>query len=169
MIMRHLVRTILVRNLVQISAKYLLSRPCKDFFSLSFKDWWQNIIFLWKLSGVSHGDRDKGKKNFCLYSHRLSLLFLRFERLSNKRCWLYVSHIDLVKIRKKCHPLLSSISNIQKKGFVHLAKIKIALTPLIFFEIIISVIGFSLQSSPQFIVWKLAFLELKNRLYLRTN
>ena len=101
MIMRHLVRTILVRNLVQISAKYLLSRPCKDFFSLSFKDWWQNIIFLWKLSGVSHGDRDKGKKNFCLYSHRLSLLFLRFERLSNKRCWLYVSHIDLVKNQKE--------------------------------------------------------------------
>ena len=109
------------------------------------------------------------KKNFCLYSHRLSLLFLRFERLSNKRCWLYVSHIDLVKIRKKCHPLLSSISNIQKKGFVQLAKIKITLTPLIFFEIIISVIGFILQSSPQFIVWKLAFLELKNQLYLRTN
>ena len=111
----------------------------------------------------------KGKKNFCLYSHRLSLLFLRFERLSNKRCWLYVSHIDLVKIRKKCHPLLSSISNIKKKGIVHLAKIKITLTPLIFFDIIISVIGFILQSSPQFIVWKLAFLELKNWLYLRTN
>ena len=111
--------------------------------------------------------RQRKKKNFCLYSHRLSLLFLRFERLSNKRCWLYVSHIDLVKNQKEMSSFV--IFYIKKKGFVHLAKIKITLTPLIFFEIIISVIGFSLQSSPQFIVWKLAFLELKNRLYLRTN
>ena len=61
--------------------------------------------------------------------------------------------------------LLFQIS--RRKGLFNLPKSR--LTPLIFFEIIISVIGFILQSSPQFIVWKLAFLELKNWLYLRTK
>ena len=138
--------------------------------SLSFKDWWQNIIFLWKLSGVSHGDRDKGKKKtfvFILIAFLFSSWDLRDLAIKDVDFMCLISILS--KSERNVNPLLSSVSNIKKKGFVQLAKIKITLTPLIFFEIIISVIGFILQSSPQFIVWKLAFLELKNWLYLRTN